>query len=54
MLSLSDNDQAGVIDSFNAMLRFLDDLLNIHNPYTKQMVGHIYHKEFHLNKSKFY
>ena len=33
------------------MLRFLDDLLNIHKFYSKQMVGQIYPMELHLNKA---
>ena len=41
MLSLSDNDQAGVIVAFNSTSRlYLDDLLNIDYPYFKQMVSH--------------
>ena len=33
MLSLSDNNQADVIEPFNSTSRYLDDLLNIDNPY---------------------
>ena len=33
MLSLSDNIQADVIEAFNSTSRYLDDLLNIDNPY---------------------
>ena len=33
MLSLSDNDQADVVEVFNTTSRYLDDLLNIDNPY---------------------
>ena len=29
MLSLSDNNQAGVIEAFNFTSRYIDDLLNI-------------------------
>ena len=29
MLSLSDNNQTGVIEAFNSTSRYLDDLLNI-------------------------
>ena len=32
MLSLSDNNQADIIDAFNSTSRYLDDLLNIDNP----------------------
>ena len=52
MLSLSDNIQADVIKAFNSSSRYLDDLLNIDNPYFKQMIGQIYPTELQLNKSK--
>ena len=42
MLSLSDNNQTDIIESFNSTSRYLDDLLNIDNPYFGQMVGQIY------------
>ena len=42
MLSLSDNNQADIIEAFNSTSRYLDDLLNIDNPYFEQMVGQIY------------
>ena len=32
MLSLSDNNQTGIIEAFNSTSRYLDDLLNIDNP----------------------
>ena len=32
MLSLSNNNQADVVESFNSTSRYLDDLLNIDNP----------------------
>ena len=38
MLSLSDNNQSDVIEAFNSTSRYLDDLLNIDNPYFEQMV----------------
>ena len=34
MLSLSDNYQTHIIEAFNSTSRYLDDLLNIDNPYT--------------------
>ena len=37
MLSLSDNNQADTIEAFNSTSRYLDDLLNIDNPYFEQM-----------------
>ena len=51
MLSLSDNNQADIIEAFNATSRYLDDLLNIDNPYFEQMVGQIYPTELQLNKA---
>ena len=41
MLFLSDNNQADIIEAFNSTSRYLDDLLNIDNPYFEQMVGQI-------------
>ena len=38
MLSLSDNNQTDIIEAFNSTSRYLDDLLNIDNPYFEQMV----------------
>ena len=32
-LSLSENYQADVVEAFNSTSRYLDDLLNIDNPY---------------------
>ena len=51
MLSLSDNDQTDIIEAFNSSSRYLDDLLNIDNPYFEQMVGQIYPTELQLNKA---
>ena len=51
MLSLSENNQTDIIEAFNATLRYLDDLLNIDNPYFEQMVGQIYPTELQLNKA---
>ena len=42
MLPLSDNNQADVIEAFNSTWRYLDDLLNIHDPYYEQMISQIY------------
>ena len=47
MLSLSDNNQTYMIEAFNSTSRYLDDLLNIDNPYFEQMVGQT---ELQLNK----
>ena len=38
MLSLSDNNQTDIIEAFYATSRYLDDILNIDNPYFEQMV----------------
>ena len=51
MLSLSDNNQVDIIEAFNATSTYLDDLLNIDNPYFEQMVGQIYPTELQLNKA---
>ena len=51
MLSLSDNNQADIIEAFNSTSRYLDDLLNIDNPYFEQTVGQIYPTELQLNKA---
>ena len=53
MLSLSDNNQTDIIKAFNSTSRYLDDLLNIDNPYFEQMVGQIYPTELQLNKAIF-
>ena len=50
MLSLSDNNQTDIIEAFNSTSRYLDDTLNIDNPYFEQMEGQIYPTEFQLNK----
>ena len=51
MLSLSDNNQTDIFEAFNSTSRYLDDLLNIDNPYFEQMVGQIYPTELQLNKA---
>ena len=53
MLSLSDNNQTNIIEAFNSTSRYLDDLLNIDNPYFEQMVDQIYPTELQLNKANF-
>ena len=50
MLSLSDNNQTDIIEAFNSTSRYLDDLLNIDNPYFEQMVGQIYPTELQLRR----
>ena len=51
MTSLSDVKQAEIIEAFKSTSRFLDDLLNIDNPYFEGMVNRIYPPELQLNKS---
>ena len=51
MLSLSDINQTDIIEAFNSTSRYLDDLLNIDNPYFEQRVGQIYPTELQLNKA---
>ena len=51
MLFLSDNNQTDIIEAFNSTSRYLDDLLNIYNPYFEQMVVQIYPTELQLNKA---
>ena len=45
MLSLSENNQSGVIEAFNSTSRYLDDLLNIDNNFFDSMVNRIYPSE---------
>ena len=54
MLSLSDNNQTDIIEAFNSTSSYLDDLLNIDNPYFEQMVGQIYTTELQLKKGEFF
>ena len=51
MTSLSDNNQADIINAFNSTSRYLDDLLNIDNPYFERMVIQIYSPELQLNRA---
>ena len=48
-LSLFGNNQADVVEAFNSTSRYIDDLLNIDNPYFEQMVSQIYPTELLLN-----
>ena len=47
MLSLSNNNQTGVVEAFNSTSRYLDDLLDIDYSYKQ-----INPTELHLNKMK--
>ena len=40
-----------IIKAFNSTSRYLDDLLNIDNPYFEGMVNQIYPPELQLNKA---
>ena len=51
MLSLSVNYQTDTIEALNFTFRYLDDLLNVDNPYFEKMVGQIYPTELQLNKA---
>ena len=51
MMSLSDDTQADVIDAFNAISRYLDDILNINNVYFDSMVSQIYPLELQFNNA---
>ena len=51
MVSLSCDNQADIIEAFNSTSRYLDDLLNIDNPYFEGMVNQIYPPELQLNKA---
>ena len=54
MTSLSDVKQAEIIEAFKSTSRYLDDLLNIDNPYFEGMVNRIYPPELQLNKANKY
>ena len=51
MVSLSDNNQTDIVEAFISTSKYLDDLINIDNPYFEQMVGHIYPTELQLSKA---
>ena len=51
MMSLSDDNQADVIDAFNTTSRYLDDISNSNNVYFDNMVSQIYPSELQLNKA---
>ena len=53
MLSLSDNNQADLIEPFNSISRYQDGLLNIDNHYFDQMLSQIYHTEFQFKANSF-
>ena len=51
MKDLSSDNQVDVIKAFNSTSRYLDDLLNIDNPYFEGMVNQMYPPELQLNKA---
>ena len=51
MTSLFDVKQAEIIEVFKSTSRYLDDLLNIDNPYFECMVNRSYSPELQLNKA---
>ena len=53
MLFLSDNNQADVVEAFNSTSKYLDDLLNIDNPYFAQLLSqiHVYPTKHLVNKA---
>ena len=51
MMSLSDDKQADVIDAFNIISIYLDDILNIIIFYFDNMASQIYPSELQLNKA---
>ena len=51
MKNLSSDNQADVFKAFSLTSRYLDDLLNIDNPYFEEMVNQIYPPELQLNKA---
>ena len=51
MTSLSDVKQAEIIEAFKSTSRYLEDILNIDNPYFEGMVNRIFPPELQLNKA---
>ena len=51
MTSYSDVRQAEIIEAFKSTSRYLDDLLNIDNPYFEGIVNRIYPPELQLNEA---
>ena len=51
MISLSDDNQADIIEAVNSTSGYLDDLLNIDNPYFERMVNQNFPLELKLNKA---
>ena len=49
--SFSDVKQAEIIEAFKSTSRYLDDLLNIDNPYFEGLVNRVYPPELQINKA---
>ena len=50
-ISLSDDNPADIIETFNSTSRYLDDLLNIDNPYFEGIFNKKFSPEQQLNKA---
>ena len=53
-LALCHGIQADVIKAFKLTSKYIDDRLNIDNPYFEGMVNQIYPSELQLNKARTY
>ena len=51
MTSLSDDNQADIMEAFNSTSRYLDEFLNIYTSYFEGMVNQIYPPELQMNKA---
>ena len=51
MTSLSDDNQADIIEAFNSTSKYLDNLLYSNNPYFEGMINQIYTPELQLNEA---
>ena len=51
MRNLKTDTQRDLINAFNSTSRYLDDVLNIDNPYFEAMIPSIYPRELQLNKA---
>ena len=51
VFSLSSDNKADIIEALNSTSRYLDDRLNIDNPYFEGKANQIYPAELQLNKA---
>ena len=49
MISFFDDKQADIIDAFTTTSRYLDDIVNINDVYSGNMLSQIYLSELQLN-----